>query len=207
MCDCTDCFPLMMELNETIDSGENIKSKLSSYMYHKVRKYYKFGKCIEIGRCPCDTEYLCKTFDTETMGTGVCAYIDIHPETSVGCYLGCIRKTGEAPWVYAFEYGLNGYVVDGSDKRSIMSYVNHSDCPNLNIEYVFHIVNGKKQLHIAFKANRYIHAGEELFIDYGHEYWEYYSEIHNIGKYKKQTKITNYFCKLRNLRFPKTFPL
>jgi SET domain-containing protein len=196
MCDCTDCFPVVMELNDIIDSGKNIKTKLTSNMYHTIRKCNKFNKCIEIGRCPCDTEYLCETFDTETMGIGVRACIDIHPETSVGCYLGCIRKTGEASWVYAFEYGLEGYVVDGSDKRSIMSYVNHSDHPNLNVEYVFHIVNGKKQLHIVFKANKYIHAGEELFIDYGDEYWKYSNEINNIVTFKKQTKITNYFCKL-----------
>jgi hypothetical protein len=189
----------MMELNYTIDSCENIKSKLTSYMYNKVRKYYKFGKCIEIGRCPCDTEYLCETFDTDTIGTGVRSCVDIRPETQVGCYLGCIRKTGEAPWVYAFEYGLNGYVIDGSDKRSIMSYVNHSEFPNLDIEYVFHIVNGKKQIHIVFKANKYINAGEQLFINYGDDYWKYFNKIHNIEKYKKQTKLTNYFFKLSTI--------
>ncbi len=204
MCDCTNCFPIAMELNQAIDSGENIKSKLSEYMYHKVRNSYKRGITIDIGRCPCDTEYLCETFQTETMGIGVRTVVDIRPETVIGCYLGCIRKTENAPWVYAFEYGLNGYVVDGSDKRSMMSYVNHSNHPNLDIEYMFHIVNGKKQIHIVFKTNNYILAGEELFINYGTEYWEYsiqmdkfYGKEPTIPKNKKkQTKITNYFCKL-----------
>jgi hypothetical protein len=192
MCDCDKCIPIVNELNQVIDSGENLKSKLTDYMYYSVRHSYKKGRCIEIGRCPYDTDYLCETFNTETMGIGVRSLVNITPETVIGCYMGCIKKSGQAPWVYAFEYGLKSYVIDGSDKRSIMSYVNHSQFPNLNIEYVFHIVNGKKQIHIIFRTNQYVYAGEELFIDYGEDYWAHYNKIENRSS-KKQRKITDYF--------------
>jgi hypothetical protein len=209
MCDCDKCIPIVKELNSIIDSNINetintkdTKDKLTEYMYSKTRLYNKRGRFIEIGRCPIDTDYLCETFDTEIYGLGVRSLVGIKQDTVVGCYMGCIRKYQEASWVYAFEYGLKDYVIDGSDKRSIMSYVNHSKYPNLDVEYVFHILNGIKQIHIIFKANQYILAGEELYIDYGDDYWKYYNSIEKkIEKRsnKKQTKITDY---LRKPRFP-----
>ena len=199
MCDCDSCIPIVKELNQVIDYGEELKTKLTDYMYYNIRKCYKKGRCIEIGRCPCDTEYLCETFDTEKMGIGVRALVNIKPETVIGCYMGCIRKCGEASWEYAFEYGLKGYVIDGSDKRSIMSYVNHSNFPNLNIDYIFHIVNGIKQIHIIFRTNQYIYSGDELYIDYGEDYWKYSNNLMEQRSNKKQSKITDYFISCNKL--------
>jgi SET domain-containing protein len=190
MCDCNSCIPIVTELNFIIDSGEEM-NHLSEYMYSKTKKYYKRGRCIEIGRCPIDTEYLCEIFDTEIIGLGVRSLVNIKPETVIGCYMGCIRKSIDASWIYAFEYGLKGYVIDGSDKRSMMSYVNHSRNPNLDIDYIFHIVNGRKQIHIIFKTNQYIFAGDELYINYGDDYWKYYNSI-EMKSNKKQKKITDY---------------
>lgn len=56
--------------------------------------------------------------------------------------------------------------IDGSDRRNIARYINHSCRPNSEIE----IRKGR----VFVMSRRKIKAGEELTYDYGKEYWNEY---------------------------------
>ena len=73
---------------------------------------------------------------------------------------------------YVFYYMLRGWVIDGSTNNSITSYLNHSKNPNLSTFFTFHFVDGEPELHLSFKTNQDVEIGEELFIDYGEEFWK-----------------------------------
>lgn len=196
MCDCFDCHEIIDELNSIIDNRdkytmEELKTRLEPFMYNKLKK----NKEINISICP-NTEEYCEIFKTDSMGDGVKAIVNIPPNTVIGCYLGCINKE-TTNWKYAFAYGLQNYVVDGYDKKSMMSIVNHSRNPNLSIDYEFHVINGKKQCHIVFITNKHIFEGDELYIDYGEDYWDYARKIGmveiNTQRPLKQRKMTDYY--------------
>ena len=203
MCKCFNCqtiheevFDIINHSNEYPDS--ELKERLEPFIYKRVTQH----KLLPISECP-DTSIYCERFCTEYMGYGVKASINIPYGIIIGCYLGCIKSGYNVDWKYSFAYALNGYVIDGSDKQSLMSIVNHSRTPNVIVDYHFHMVDDKPQCHIVFIAKRYIHEGEELFIDYGDEYWNWAKQlgmieitINDIERpLKRQRKITEYFSK------------
>lgn len=205
MCDCYNCEKITKELIEIIDKSHeytdtNLKIHLAPYVYYKLKRYNRSQKQIEISICP-DSSMYCEIFDTLQMGEGVRAINDIEPNTVIGCYLGCIKSSENTTidWKYSFEFALNGYLIDGADKKSMMSIVNHSRKPNVEIDYHIHIVNGKKQCHIVFITNTKIRSGEELFIDYGNDYWNFANKYgimeFNVveSSSKRQRKITDYY--------------
>jgi SET domain-containing protein len=207
MCNCYNCELIMDDLIELIDNSseypdKDLKSQLEPYVYYKVKQYKKLNKPFEISTCP-DTSKYCEIFDTEFIGQGVRAIDYIPKNTVIGCYLGCIKlqRTDKVDWKYSFAFALNPYVIDGSDKKSMMSIVNHSRDPNVDIDYQYHIVDGKKQCHIVFITKKHIFTGEELYIDYGDDYWKWASKngMIELGRMvlerpnKKQKKITDYF--------------
>jgi hypothetical protein len=203
MCNCSKCEPAMAYLIKLIDHSDEypnkvLKEQLEPYVYNKVIKYNEEQTPFEISTCP-KTETYCEIFTTDYMGEGIRAIHDISVDTIIGCYLGCmVYRSIEINWKYAFASALSSYSVDGSEKKSMMSIVNHSRTPNVDIDYHIHIVDGKKQCHIVFIVKTFIKAGEELFIDYGHEYWDY-ARKHGINEMgferplKRQRKITDYF--------------
>lgn len=201
MCNCYNCEKIIEELNDIIDhsheyTDKELKHQLEPYVYQKLKK----NKIMEINICP-DSHQYCEIFDTEFMGDGVRSICDIPSKTVIGCYLGCIEPVynKSVDWKYAFAYALNGYVIDGSNKDSMMSVINHSRTPNVDVDYHYHIVDGKKQCHIVFITKSFIHSGEELYIDYGNEYWKFASKYGIIEfnederPLKRQRKITDYF--------------
>jgi SET domain-containing protein len=207
MCNCYNCQIIHDEFIELIDNlheypNKDLKELLEPYVYQMIKRSKDKLKIIK--ECPDTTKY-CEVFDTELIGMGVKSIVDISPKTVIGCYLGKIepQSNKNVDWKYSFAYALNGYVVDGSEKLSMMSYVNHSRKPNVEVDYQIHNVNGKQQCHIAFITNQYIFSGEELFIDYGNEYWKWASNLGyvEIGysdserPLKRQRKITEYFSK------------
>ncbi len=204
MCECFNCHKIIEELNDIIDNFDDyptkeLTTKLETSLYNKIVRHKKKGIDLYIGKCPNSDEF-CEIVETDTMGDGVIAIQDIPSKTAIGCYIGCIDLTNAKTydWRYAFAYGLNGYIIDGSEKKSMMSIINHSRNPNVNVEYVYHLVNGKKQIHIVFITAENIRKGDELFIDYGDEYWIYakslgINEIDRDERPLKQQKITDYF--------------
>lgn len=206
MCNCYNCQVVHDEFIELLDNSheypdKDLKEQLEPCVYQMIKRC---KHKIKYGECP-DTKNYCELFETELIGIGVRSIIDIPSKTIIGCYLGSIEKSTNknVDWKYSFAYALSSYIVDGSDGLSMMSFVNHSRKPNVDVDYQIHTVNGKKQCHIVFIANQYINSGEELYIDYGKDYWEWaskfgYIEIINYEPerpLKRQRKITEYFSK------------
>ncbi len=207
MCNCYKCQRVHDECIEYIEyssefPNEELKEILEPNVYKQLKRDKKQLETIH--ECPNSEDY-CELFHTDFMGLGVRATKYISAKTVIGCYLGSIEPNSNksVDWVYSFAFALNGYVVDGSDMKSMMSCVNHSRKPNVDVDYRIHMVGGKKQIHIVFITNQFIGSGEELYIDYGNEYWDWakkcgYIEI-NFGKeperpLKRQRKITDYFA-------------
>jgi SET domain-containing protein len=133
------------------------------------------------------------------MGIGVRTKKFIPSKTKIGCYLGILKnindKKRKDEWRYDFQYLFKKYYVDGSDKLSIMSYVNHSsNDDNVNVLYELHYTDFGEECHIVYETKKDIEMNEELFIDYGNDYWKYYhkEKENQIGN-KRQRLITNYF--------------
>lgn len=67
---------------------------------------------------------------------------------------------------YLFALGKD-WTISGDSRENIARYINHS-CVRTNCEPV------QYAMHIKIKATRNIKAGEELFYDYGKEYFDEY---------------------------------
>lgn len=206
MCNCYNCQIVHDEFIDMIENSHEypdleLKERLEPYVYKQIKR--SKSKLEMVCECP-NTEEYCELFHTDFMGLGVRAITDISSKTVIGCYLGSIEPSTNknVDWKYSFAYAMNGYVVDGSDKTSMMSCVNHSRTPNVDVDYHIHMVNGQKQCHIVFITNQTICSGEELYIDYGNEYWDWAKQCGcieiNFGNererpLKRQRKITDYF--------------
>jgi hypothetical protein len=62
---------------------------------------------------------------------------------------------------------LKRMMVDSEESGNLSRYINHSDLPNLQPNYVIN----RGLVHIIFLASREIEAGEELLFNYGATYW------------------------------------
>ena len=140
--------------------------------------------------------------DSPGRGKGVFAVRSIEEGTLLTPYFGPIKHFEDIPEAenncYMFDLGNGGYVVDGSDpeRSSWGRYFNHSRRrQNCHAEYVESskvlsslfgqfggsgfgrnggeaVTAATATTGIIIRASRRIEVGEELFIDYGDEYWE-----------------------------------
>jgi SET domain-containing protein len=152
------------------------------------------------------------------MGKGVRAIKHIPKNTPIGCYMGTVKHQSEIrksdDWRYNFFYALKDYTIDGSNCDSIMSLINHSDKPNIQVSHHLHSIGNPskpvEEVHIVFITKTDIEPYTELFIDYGEDYWKA-SKLMGINKQieqpntHKQKLITDYFIKKR-LRDYETSP-
>ena len=95
-----------------------------------------------------------------------------------------VFKTQEIKNSKSFLSVLKDFYIDGKDE-SLICYMNHSCKPNVKIIWEKH----GDEIHIVFVANQIIDECEELFIDYGEEYWNY-ARKQNI---RPEGLITEYF--------------
>lgn len=134
-------------------------------------------------------------FKTIDMGLGIRAKKDLLGREEIGCYYGELKRKGDSVgWKYDFGYALKDYYIDG-EMGGYMSYLNHSDNPNVDVIWKMHDIGTNNELHLVFRLNKNVKKGEELFIDYGEEYWEYARKI-GIIKTTKQKLITEFFTRI-----------
>jgi len=165
-------------INKIVKSNFNKKKYSRKYIervidYGYINDLYKLKYPDNFCTCETTTE-ICEIFETENMGKGVRSKFSLPKGTEIGCYLGNIvpEKSVRKDNYYVFYYMLRGWVIDGSTNNSITSYLNHSKNPNLSTFFTFHFVDGEPELHLSFKTNQDVEIGEELFIDYGEEFWK-----------------------------------
>ena len=90
-----------------------------------------------------------------------------------------LKQFGESTSTFLFTL-TEKITIDGKRKENIARYINHSCNPNVEVK-------GKKRLWIY--AKRKIKIGEELTLDYGNEYVEFYIKKCLCGQCKKKKKI------------------
>jgi len=147
-------------------------------------------RCIKSGECMVPEDYV-EVYETVDMGKGIRAKKGLEKGMEIGCYLGELKSSGDrSDGVYDFAYALKGFYVDGKN-GSLMSFCNHSDRPNVDVIWRMHNV-GNDELHLVFRLNRDVKKGEELFIDYGEEYWEGMKK-NGVIKTTRQRLITDFF--------------
>lgn len=81
-------------------------------------------------------------------------------------YIGTVlteKQANERGGKYLFQTSANRHI-DGTTRSNIARYINHSCRPNCETD----IIKGR----IYVQTRRKIEAGEELFYDYGKDYWE-----------------------------------
>lgn len=101
-------------------------------------------------------------------GLGLFASIEIPSETEIIEYKGKIIPIEEAlssSGKYFFDIE-NGYAIDGSSRKNLARYINHSCKPNAEA-----IIDGER---IFIWSKKIIRAGEEITIDYGEDYFNEY---------------------------------
>jgi uncharacterized protein len=81
---------------------------------------------------------------------------------------------------YLFAMGKD-WTIDGSSRENTARYINHS-CVRTNVEPV------QYDKRIKFRSTRNIKAGEELFYNYGKEYFDEFLKGHCVCPKHSQTK-------------------
>jgi len=167
----------------------NIEKIYSSDFIKKIDIIKEFP----IRNCP-NTDEFCEKFLTPNMGFGVRAKVFIPRNTFIGCYIGELtnNKSCNENWKYAYSYIFKEFYIDGSTFDSITSFFNHSDKPNVTDRFELHNTDEYEEIHISFYTTQDVDIGEELFIDYGDDYWTYALK-QGILKDTKQKLITDYF--------------
>lgn len=106
------------------------------------------------------------------IGLGLFARDTIYKGDSIGPYTGKVitdQQAGRAPYVnslYILWICRDHWVVGEGEAASYTRYINHSDKPNSR----FVVSTRWKKARI--EAIRRIRSGDEIFVDYGPEYWE-----------------------------------
>ena len=116
----------------------------------------------------------------EVVEFGLFAEEDLEEGCYVGEYTGIVRKNDRRyceplnNYCYTYpvldEIGRN-YVIDAT-KGNLTRFINHSYTPNLRPVHVFY----EGFFHLIFLATRRIEKGEQLFYNYGRNYWNLRSE-------------------------------
>ena len=119
---------------------------------------------------------------SESVGWGVFAEHDLPEGDLVGEYAGVVRRATEVPPVkdekghYLSDYAWNypdelpdgtEFEIDAYREGNALRFVNHSFTPNCAVDHT--LVGG---IFVTFfRTLQLIKAGEQLFVDYGEEYW------------------------------------
>lgn len=114
--------------------------------------------------------------ETPNVGIGVFTTAALNDNTIVGLYTGHLMNQAnlvQGQEKYAMTVGrLNGgpinVIIDGWATGGWTRFVNHSCVPNLKIQQSMNC--GRTKV-VYFRTSRPIAAGEQLFIDYGREYF------------------------------------
>lgn len=125
-----------------------------------------------------ESAYICKAavcWINESVEFGLFAQEDIEEGLYVGEYTGIVRRNDRRyceplnNYCYAYpvldEIGRN-FVIDATS-GNLTRFINHSKAPNLKPTYVFY----KGFYHLVFFAMRKIKRGDQLFYNYGQNYW------------------------------------
>lgn len=183
-------------LNKIVKNPAKYSQK---YLEHLLEKDFIF----DIEKIP-KRENIChlsenyvEVFNTCNMGKGIRAKMDLIKGQRIGCYMGELKRSKEESedWRYNFTYAIRGFYIDGKN-GSLMSYLNHSSKPNVDVIWESHKVDDDEEIHLVFRLNKDVEILEELFIDYGEEYWNY-AKKQGIIKTTKQRLITEFFSSLR----------
>lgn len=105
-------------------------------------------------------------------GLGLFAEEAIERNGFISEYTGTIltrKKADEKGGKYLFETSHNRFI-DGSSRKNIARYINHSCQPNSRIE----VLRGR----VLVVAKKRINPGEEIAYDYGEEYFDEYIKPH-----------------------------
>jgi len=110
----------------------------------------------------------------ECAGKGLFAKVMVGPGDTVGPYTGLVLTDDEVnspPYVnsdYVLWVCKDHNIVGEGPKANYVRYINHHDDPNCRI------VTSTRWKKVRIEAIKRIRPGEELFIDYGPYYWEYF---------------------------------
>lgn len=105
-------------------------------------------------------------------GKGLFSKVQISPEETIGYYTGEIISEAE---FYSPDRPFSAYVLwvcrthiilGEGPKANYTRFINHSDTPN-----AFLVVSSRWKT-ARFEALKAITPGEEIFFDYGEDYWE-----------------------------------
>ena len=145
--------------------------------------------------CSENLTIFCEKILTNNIGFGIFAKQNLQPNEYLGCYLGTLEENPKMHLAksfkeisYNFSSPFSGYCVNGLKNGNYTAFFNHSDYPNVSTKVIVH----ESEIHTAFFTKKYIKKGEQLFIDYGDEYWES-AEAFGINKitcfsYKNKNK-------------------
>jgi len=119
-----------------------------------------------------EADFEIRTSTIEGAGLGLFSRVRIEPEDTIGYYTGEVIDDQE---FYNPERPFSAYVlwvcrshiiVGEGPKANYTRFINHSDEPN-----AFLVVSSRWKT-ARFEALRVIEPGEEIFFDYGEDYWE-----------------------------------
>ena len=119
---------------------------------------------------------------SEFVGKGVFAIHAISANSFIGEYQGIsvqidpVSSTSQNTTNRNYEYGFSVYgnpivpysIIDAALAGNETRYINHSDVPNVS---PLHVTGLDGRVHVVFVTNRDIKPGEQLFINYGSNYW------------------------------------
>lgn len=115
---------------------------------------------------------LCIRWISPQLGYGVFANEPISKDQLIGEYLGVVDltenlKNFDYSFVMPFKFNQKPVSLDAFKFCNDLRFVNHSDQPNVYTSYI--MVDG--ELRLIFHAATDIKAGQQLFINYGKNYW------------------------------------
>lgn len=119
--------------------------------------------------------------DAGAMGLGLYARNTIKRGEFIGEYAGQIVPRTPSVLERGYSFGLrppfaevtsptklSNYVIDASEKGNVTRFINSSETPNAEAYYMF--IDGYWR--VVFVAKQQINPGEQLFVNYGKNYWK-----------------------------------
>jgi len=138
---------------------------------HLIKRYAKYlGK-----KSPVDLEI---RWVNATIGNGVFSKESIKKGAFVCEYVGLITREKDIDPDNRYIFNLTvgddetGFVLDARYSGNVARTINHADFPNLEAITIF--IEGQPR--VIYAACRDIQKGEELFVDYGEDYWNTWKE-------------------------------
>jgi hypothetical protein len=119
-----------------------------------------------------EADFEVKTSSIKGAGQGLFAKIRLEPEDTIGYYTGEVITEEEfhhpeRPFsAYVLWVCSNHIIVGEGPKANYTRFINHADTPN-----AFLTVSSRWKS-ARFEALSVIEPGEEIFFDYGEDYWE-----------------------------------